>query len=82
MTTIEKQYHQWGFFIKAPGAGASTAWHQDPNPRWDNDWKSGKVPLGTCGSNFHISLYDCTPGNGLWLLPGSHAWHGRADVKE
>lgn len=58
--------------------GASSAWHQDPSAAWDEDWAQGKLPLNTCGVNFHVTLYECTPENCLWMIPGSASW-GRVD---
>ena len=63
-------------FIKEPGLGASVAWHQDGVTHWDSpDWD-----MGIHGFNFMAQLYGCTPANGVWILPGSHAT-GRADIK-
>ena len=30
-----------------------------------------RFDLGTCGFNFHLSIYRGTPENTLWFLPGS-----------
>jgi hypothetical protein len=55
-------------FIKAPGLGASVAWHRDGVTHWDNpDWDEGSH-----GFNFMAQLYGCTPANGVWVVPGSH----------
>ena len=63
-------------FIKAPGLGASVAWHQDGVTHWDNpNWDQG-----THGFNFMGQLYGCTPTNGVWVVPGSHKV-GRVDIK-
>lgn len=62
-------------FIKAPGLGASVAWHQDGVTHWDApDWDAG-----THGFNFMGQLYGCTPANGLWVVPGSHR-SGKIDI--
>ncbi|WP_416896652.1 MAG: phytanoyl-CoA dioxygenase family protein [Minwuia sp.] len=56
------------YFIKAPGLGASVAWHRDGVTHWDSpDWDQG-----THGFNFMAQLYGCTPANGLWIVPGTH----------
>ncbi len=48
-------------FIKAPGLGASVAWHQDGTTHWDNPgWDQG-----VHGFNFMGQLYGCTAANGL-----------------
>ncbi len=63
-------------FIKAPGLGASVAWHQDGVTHWDSpDWDQGSH-----GFNFMGQLYGCTPANGVWVVPGSHKV-GRIDIK-
>ena len=61
--------------------GASSAWHQDPSAAWDADWAAGKLTPYTCGTNFHVSLFHCTPENALWILPNSHT-RGRLDPRE
>jgi hypothetical protein len=62
-------------FIKEPGLGPSVAWHQDGTTHWDApDWDHGAH-----GFNFMVQLYPSTPGNGVWVLPGSHT--GRADIR-
>ena len=64
-------------FIKAPGLGASVAWHQDGVTHWDSpSWDQG-----IHGFNFMGQLYGCTPANGVWIVPGSHKL-GRANIKE
>jgi hypothetical protein len=63
-------------WMKEPGRGGSVAWHQDGWTHWDSpEWDEG-----THGFNFMGQLYGCTPANGLWVVPGSHAI-GRADIK-
>ncbi|MFM1991591.1 MAG: hypothetical protein RJA99_4548 [Pseudomonadota bacterium] len=63
-------------FIKAPGLGASVAWHRDGVTHWDApDWDEG-----THGFNFMAQLYGCTPANGVWVVPGSHKLR-RVDIK-
>jgi len=62
-------------FIKAPGLGASVAWHQDGTTHWDGpDWDEG-----THGFNFMGQLYGCTAANGVWVVPGSHKL-GKIDI--
>lgn len=63
-------------FIKEPGLGASVAWHQDGVTHWD----SPDFDAGSHGFNFMAQLYGCTPANGVWVVPGSHAI-GRADIR-
>jgi hypothetical protein len=63
-------------FIKAPGLGASVAWHRDGVTHWDApDWDEG-----THGFNFMGQVYGCTPANGVWVVPGSHKLR-RVDIK-
>ncbi len=55
-------------FIKAPGLGASVAWHRDGLTHWDaSDWDEGSH-----GFNFMGQVYGCTAANGVWVAPGSH----------
>ncbi|WP_281019087.1 MULTISPECIES: phytanoyl-CoA dioxygenase family protein [unclassified Minwuia] len=62
-------------FIKEPGLGPSVAWHQDGTTHWDApDWD-----MDAHGFNFMAQLYPSTPGNGVWVLPGSHRL-GRVDI--
>jgi len=64
-------------FIKAPGLGASVAWHQDGVTHWDKpDWDEG-----THGFNMMAQLYGCTAANGVWVVPGSHKL-GKIDIKK
>lgn len=63
-------------FIKAPGLGASVAWHRDGVTHWDSpDWDQG-----THGFNFMGQLYGCTAANGVWVVPGSHKLR-KVDIK-
>jgi hypothetical protein len=63
-------------FIKAPGLGASVAWHRDGVTHWDSpDWDEGSH-----GFNFMAQLYGCTPANGVWVVPGSHK-RRKVDIK-
>jgi hypothetical protein len=62
-------------WMKAPGLGASVAWHQDG---WTH-WQSPDLDEGSHGFNFMAQLYGCTPANGLWVVPGSHR-EGKADI--
>lgn len=64
-------------FIKAPGLGASVAWHQDGTTHWD----SPSFDQGIHGFNFMGQLYGCNPANGLWIVPGTHKL-GKADIKQ
>lgn len=64
-------------FVKEPGLGPSVAWHQDGQIHWDSpDWNEG-----IHGFNFQVQLYGSTPGNGVWVLPGSHR-SGKIDIRE
>ena len=64
-------------FIKEPGLGPSVAWHQDGTTHWDaDDWD-----CDAHGFNYMAQLYPSTPGNGVWVLPGSHRL-GRIDIKK
>lgn len=63
-------------FIKEPGLGPSVAWHQDGTTHWDaDDWDPDAH-----GFNYMAQLYPSTPGNGVWVLPGSHRL-GKVDIK-
>jgi ectoine hydroxylase-related dioxygenase (phytanoyl-CoA dioxygenase family) len=63
-------------FVKQPGLGASVAWHQDGLTHWESpDWDEG-----IHGFNFQVQLYRCTPGNCLWVVPGTHKL-GKVDIK-
>jgi hypothetical protein len=65
-----------GIFLKAPGLGASIAWHQDGVTHWDSpDWNADAH-----GFNVMAQPFGCTPANGLWVLPGSHR-QGRIDIR-
>ena len=64
-------------FVKQPGLGASVAWHQDGLTHWDaDDWDPD-----IHGFNFQVQLYDCTPANCLWVMPGTHRL-GKVDIKQ
>jgi len=66
-----------GYFIKDPGLGASVAWHQDGTTHWNNpNWDQY-----THGFNFMAQLYKSTPGNGVWVVPGTHKL-GKVDIKK
>ncbi len=66
-----------GYFIKDPGLGASVAWHQDGTTHWNNNnWDQY-----THGFNFMAQLYKSTPGNGVWVVPGTHKL-GKIDIKK
>jgi hypothetical protein len=63
-------------FVKEPGLGPSVAWHQDGTTHWNAaDWNEGAH-----GFNFMTQLYPSTPGNCVWVLPGSHKL-GKVDIK-
>jgi hypothetical protein len=61
-------------FLKAPGLGASIAWHQDGVTHWGDGWDEN-----VHGFNFGAQLYGCTPANGVWVVPGSHR-RGKVDI--
>ena len=63
-------------WVKHPRLGGSVSWHQDG---WTH-WESPALDPGTHGFNFMAQLYGCTPANGLWVVPGSHA-RGKADIR-
>jgi len=63
-------------FIKQPGLGGSVAWHQDGLTHWD----AGNWDEGIHGFNFQVQLYPSTPGNCLWVVPGTHKL-GQVDIK-
>ena len=63
-------------FVKQPGLGGSVAWHQDGLTHWNSpDWNEG-----IHGFNFQVQLYPTTPGNCLWVMPGTHK-QGKLDIK-
>ena len=63
-------------FVKQPGLGGSVAWHQDGLTHWNSpDWNEG-----IHGFNFQVQLYPTTPGNCLWVVPGTHK-RGKLDIK-
>ncbi len=64
-------------FVKQPGLGGSVAWHQDGVTHWDSpNWDEG-----IHGFNFQVQLYPSTPGNCLWVVPGTHK-DGHIDIKK
>jgi len=63
-------------FVKQPGLGGSVAWHQDGVTHW----QSPQWGEGIHGYNFQVQLYPSTPGNCLWVIPGTHKL-GRVDIK-
>ena len=66
-----------GYFIKEPELGASVAWHQDGTTHWNNpNWDQH-----IHGFNFMAQLYKSTPGNGVWVVPGTHKL-GKIDIKK
>ncbi len=63
-------------FLKQPGLGGSVAWHQDGLTHWDSpNWDEG-----IHGFNFQVQLYPSTPGNCLWVVPGTHK-EGQIDIR-
>ena len=63
-------------FVKQPGLGGSVAWHQDGLTHWNSpNWNEG-----IHGFNFQVQLYPTTPGNCLWVMPGTHK-QGKLDIK-
>ena len=63
-------------FLKQPGLGGSVAWHQDGLTHWDSpNWDEG-----IHGFNFQVQLYPSTPGNCLWVVPGTHK-EGHVDIR-
>ena len=64
-------------WVKQAGLGPSVAWHQDGTTHWDNP----DLDRGTHGFNFMVQLYDTTPENALWVVPGSHD-RGKIDIKK
>jgi ectoine hydroxylase-related dioxygenase (phytanoyl-CoA dioxygenase family) len=43
-------------------------------------WNSPQWDEGIHGFNFQVQLYPSTPGNCLWIIPGTHKL-GRVDIK-
>ena len=64
-------------FVKQPGLGGSVSWHQDGVTHWTSpDWDEG-----IHGFNFQVQLYPATPGNCLWVVPGTHKL-GKIDIEQ
>ncbi|NKB98696.1 MAG: phytanoyl-CoA dioxygenase [Pseudomonadales bacterium] len=64
-------------FVKQAGLGGSVAWHQDGLTHWNSpQWDEG-----IHGFNFQVQLYECTPYNCLWVMPGTHKL-GKIDIKQ
>ncbi len=63
-------------FVKHAGLGGSVAWHQDGVTHWDAANWDEEIH----GFNFQVQLYETTPANCLWVVPGSHR-EGRIDIK-
>lgn len=64
-------------FVKQPGLGGAVSWHQDGVTHWNSpDWDEG-----IHGFNFQVQLYETTPANCLWVMPGTHKL-GRIDIKK
>jgi hypothetical protein len=55
-------------WVKQPGLGPATAWHQDGTTHWD----SPELDAGTHGFNLMTQLYPTTAANALWVVPGTH----------
>ena len=63
-------------FVKQPGLGSSVSWHQDGVTHWGSpEWDEG-----IHGFNFQVQLYPTTPGNCLWVLPGTQKL-GKIDIE-
>lgn len=62
-------------FVKEPGQGVSVAWHQDGTTHW-KDPDLGEI---SHGYNYQVQLWDTTPENALWVVPGTHR-KGKADI--
>ncbi|MEQ9638622.1 MAG: phytanoyl-CoA dioxygenase family protein [Alphaproteobacteria bacterium] len=64
-------------FVKQAGLGGAVSWHQDGVTHWNApNWDQG-----IHGFNFQIQLYQTTPANCLWVMPGTHKL-GRANIKQ
>jgi hypothetical protein len=63
-------------WIKQARFGAAVSWHQDGTTHW----QSPDLDAGTHGFNYMVNLYPTTPGNALWVVPGTHTG-GKADLK-
>ena len=60
---------------KVANNGVPTHWHQDGRTHWTEDGAALEKPDGsgkTHGFNLSIACTNCTPANGLWVVPGSH----------
>ena len=64
-------------FVKQPGLGGAVSWHQDGVTHW----QAANWDAGIHGFNFQVQLYDCTPRNCLWVVPGTHK-QGKIDIKQ
>merc|ERR550514_642705 len=67
-------------WIKPPRVGPPTAWHQDVSGAYDEAWGKPGFDFRIGGFSFHVTLYDCTAENGLWVVPGTNN-QGRVDQK-
>jgi len=63
-------------FVKEPGVGPAVAWHQDGQTHWDSPTWDGFIH----GFNMQLQLWGSTPGNGVWVVPGSHN-AGKIDIR-
>lgn len=64
-------------FVKEPGLGPSVSWHQDGQLHWDDPGWDENIH----GFNFQVQLYGSTPGNGVWVVPGTHKL-GKVDIAQ
>ena len=64
-------------WVKQAGLGPSTAWHQDGTTHWDKP----ELDHGSHGFNFMVQLFDTTPQNALWVVPGTHD-SGKIDIEK
>ena len=63
-------------FIKDAGLGSAVSWHQDGDTHWDHP----DFDEGIHGFNFMAQVYESTPVNGVWVVPGTHKL-GKLDIK-
>ncbi len=64
-------------WVKQAGLGPSVAWHQDGTTHWDKPY----LDRGSHGFNFMAQLFDTTPQNALWVVPGTHD-SGKIDTQK
>jgi len=63
-------------FIKDAGVGSAVSWHQDGDTHWNNPDFDEDIH----GFNFMAQVYQSTPVNGVWVVPGTHK-QGKLDIK-